>query len=338
MPANQWTEEIWISSNNKAFGFAAPSYAQGPSWATWPNEGQFGLELFKEGLRATGYAIIVGAFEEHRVFSGARVDRRFQVQRDYMDIPIQDMSDQLTTLYGKFESIYRWLEGIDDRFEAVGGRFEAVDGQLDAINGRLDDLGHELKCQREYMDDQFGSVYASARQLRAMMINQNGTRGGKLLEPVGVYRNGAYCIPDNFPKTVSEFWKLRKHSKLPQLTSLSLFYNVTREELIEPDIDDSDSEGQEVPYASVSLQQLIDKFPEMAHMALADRFGLQYGKISASMQRLENFKETVIGKRAQIEESSRDARKFVRSEETRAAPSKQNTPSAFTPIPSIFGQ
>ncbi|EAS31857.3 uncharacterized protein CIMG_07336 [Coccidioides immitis RS] len=268
-----------------------------------------------------------------------------------MDIPIQDMSDQLTTLYGKFESIYRWLEGIDDRFEAVGGRFGAVDGQLDTISGRLDDLGHELKCQREYMDDQFGSVYASARQLRAMMINQNGTRGGKVLEPVGVYRNGAYCIPDNFPKTVSEFWKLRKHSKcnrfslsgspilrMPQLTSLSLFYNVTREELIEPDIDDSDDEGQEVPYASVSLQQLIEKFPEMAHMALADRFGLQYGKISAFMQRLENFKETVIGKRAQIEESSRDARKFVRSEETRAAPSKQNTPSAFTPIPSIFGQ
>ncbi|KMU76726.1 hypothetical protein CISG_05869 [Coccidioides immitis RMSCC 3703] len=45
MPANPWTEEIWISSNNKAFGFAAPSYAQGPSWATWPNEGQFGCTL-----------------------------------------------------------------------------------------------------------------------------------------------------------------------------------------------------------------------------------------------------------------------------------------------------
>ncbi|KMU88799.1 hypothetical protein CIHG_06467 [Coccidioides immitis H538.4] len=171
------------------------------------------------------------------------------------------MSDQLTTLYGKFESIYRWLEGIDDRFEAVGGRFGAVDGQLDTISGRLDDLGHELKCQREYMDDQFGSVYASARQLRAMMINQNGTRGGKVLEPVGVYRNGAYCIPDNFPKTVSEFWKLRKHSKCNRfsLSGSPILRN------------DSDDEGQEVPYASVSLQQLIEKFPEMAHMALADR-------------------------------------------------------------------
>ncbi|KMU76725.1 hypothetical protein CISG_05868 [Coccidioides immitis RMSCC 3703] len=215
------------------------------------------------------------------------------MQRDYIDSRLKEVNDQLKEIDHKFEDVYKRLEAVD---------------------GRLGHLEHELKRQREHTDSQFNAIEGSMDQSRAMTLNSKVDRGIKILQPVAAYRNGAYCLPDNFPKTVAEFWKLRKHTKLPQLTSLSLFYNVTREELIEPDIDDSDGEEQQVPYASVSLPRLIEKFPEMAHMALADRFGLKYGKISAFMQRLEDFRQTATGKRAQVEESPKDISKFFRTE------------------------
>ncbi|TPX24541.1 hypothetical protein DIZ76_013889 [Coccidioides immitis] len=260
-----------------------------------------------------GLAIIITAFEKHRTFQETYISREFQMQRDYIDSRLKEVNDQLKEIDHKFEDVYKRLEAVD---------------------GRLGHLEHELKRQREHTDSQFNAIEGSMDQSRAMTLNSKVDRGIKILQPVAAYRNGAYCLPDNFPKTVAEFWKLRKHTKLPQLTSLSLFYNVTREELIEPDIDDSDGEEQQVPYASVSLPRLIEKFPEMAHMALADRFGLKYGKISAFMQRLEDFRQTATGKRAQVEESPKDISKFFRTEnETRAPPAKPNTQSTVPLYP-----
>ncbi|EEP83014.1 predicted protein [Uncinocarpus reesii 1704] len=197
---------------------------------------------------------------------------------------------------------------------------------------------HQFKMQRDYMDGRFGEmdarldgIDATVEQLRAMMANGKADRAVKILLPVGAYQtDGRYATPDNFPRTVADFWKLKNDPKAAQLVSLCQFYNVKREELIDPDVEDSSTE-EGVPYASLSLKQLVRRFPIMAHMALADRIGLKYSKVSAFMQKLGTYMHTTTTKRPQPKETAEGAKKLARTESAAPAPTTPENPKPPSP-------
>ncbi|KMU74222.1 hypothetical protein CISG_04572 [Coccidioides immitis RMSCC 3703] len=265
-----------------------------------------------------GFAIIINASEYHRKLQEKAVRQEFILQRDYMDRRFETVEERI-------EMVDRGLQShMDDQYRGVNRRFEKVEKKLESMEQRMDKklesmeqrMDKKFGGMEQRMDKKFGELEAAIHDFRAMAVNGNADRGIKTLQPVGVYHpNRGYFVPENFPRTVGEFWKLKRTSKLPQLISLCLFYGITREELTGLDMDEDTKETE--AYTSLTLKQLIEKYPDLAHMALADRFGLKYAVVAEFMKRLEEFRDQSTGKRSVIDQGTEATRKSARIERSR---------------------
>ncbi|EER23772.1 hypothetical protein CPC735_051420 [Coccidioides posadasii C735 delta SOWgp] len=290
-----------------------------------------------------GFAIIINASEYHKKLQEKAVRQEFILQRDYMD-------KRFETVEERIEMVDRGLQShMDDQYRGVNRRFEKVEKKLESMEQKMDKklesmeqrMDKKFGGMEQRMDKKFGELEAAIHDFRAMAVNGNADRGIKTLQPVGVYHpNRGYFVPENFPRTVGEFWKLKRTSKLPQLISLCLFYGITREELTGLDMDEDTKETE--AYTSLTLKQLIEKYPDLAHMALADRFGLKYAVVAEFMKRLEEFRDQSTGKRSVIDQGTEATRKSARIERSRQGDANiergshkatlENTPSTVESI------
>nr|KMM65251.1 hypothetical protein CPAG_01602 [Coccidioides posadasii RMSCC 3488] len=253
------------------------------------------------------FAIIINASEYHKTLQEKAVRQEFILQRDYMDKRFETIEERIEMVDSGLQS------HMDDQYRGLNRRFEKVEKKLESMGQRMD---KEFGGMEQRMDKKFGELEAAIHDFRAMTVNGNADRGIKALQPVGVYHpNRGYFVPENFPRTVGEFWKLKRTSKLPQLISLCLFYGITREELTGLDMDEDTKETE--AYTSLTLKQLIEKYPDLAHMALADRFGLKYAVVAEFMKRLEEFRDQSTGKRSVIDQGTEATRKSARIERSR---------------------
>ncbi|EEP76337.1 predicted protein [Uncinocarpus reesii 1704] len=254
------------------------------------------------------FAIIINASKHHRSLQEKAIAREFKMQRDYTDIRFEALERQLISvncgLHGRFGDIDRQFGGMsnqfgnmDRQFGGMGSRFKTVDERFREVEQRFAEMEHVMD------------------RLSATTMNSKADRPMRALHPISAYQpDRGYHVHEDFPKTVGHFWNLKKKSRLPQLISLSLFYGVSRDELIEPVMSQEHSVEQVQQYAALTRKELIERFPESAHMALADRFGLKYHKVAAFMSRLGDYRFQSPRKRSATDEATEAPCKVVRTE------------------------
>ena len=112
---------------------------------------------------------------------------------------------------------------IARQFESVNERFQELENstntQFEYINGRIQELEKSTTTQFEKINKQFEEtnkpvderMIARLRQIENASRNFLRTRGWEQIAPVGVLDpSGKFLIPNDFPRTVRQFWDLKE--------------------------------------------------------------------------------------------------------------------------------
>ncbi|KAL8909877.1 MAG: hypothetical protein Q9171_004827 [Xanthocarpia ochracea] len=162
-------------------------------------------------------AIIGHTFESHEV----RLEQEFVGQRLF---------------------IAKQFERVNERFENLNGRVreleESTRTQFENVNGRIEKLEKSTTTQFEKIHKQFEEtnkrvdnvderMTARLRQIENASRNFLRTRGWEQIAPVGnLSPSGQLLIPDDFPRTVRQFWDLKEPGNRPRLVRLNRFYGL----------------------------------------------------------------------------------------------------------------
>lgn len=221
-------------------------------------------------------------------------------EREFMANEFRGLDRRLIELEKKVDERFQEFERkVDGRFQ----KFEKmVDGQFQKfekrVNERFQELGNKMDRRFEEVD---GKLRRQLEHLQKSSRNALRTRGWEHIYPVGPFdAQGGLRIPQNFPRTVKVFWKLKMPSRLGKLIDLIRFYNIQGYEEWGTDTEshewgdtDSDDDTQSSKSSKLlgSVEIAVRLNPDFAHRALAVHLGLVYDEIEKFMERAQTMRE-----------------------------------------------
>ncbi|KAK2744852.1 hypothetical protein FQN57_004176 [Myotisia sp. PD_48] len=208
----------------------------------------------------------------------------------------------LETLVSKEEFLQPDLAQLQTDFNKLQTDFQRMSSELCATNTNLSQVHSivsqlridQLTLQRE-TNQHFTQVNSRFDIMETKLTLMERTRFNSLahtvhapITPVPVMdSDGTLRYPEYFPRTVWQFWCLKKSKRLHRLVELATFYNLEGYEYwgrmpgqVFPNdgyMSDS-SDSSELP-SNLTLAEAAREYPEACHHTLAATLGLVYSKI-----------------------------------------------------------
>jgi chaperonin cofactor prefoldin len=200
---------------------------------------------------------------------------------------VHSLSNRVQMLESQVEDVKSQVEDVKSQVEDVKSQVEDVKSQVEDVKShmaRLDSHVASLDDRVENMNSQLG--VESARRANSMRkeLPTDPIKGVSVLVTIGNTRS--YKVPDEFPKNVREFWKLKSNSMplsyyeislklilviVPALVTLATHYQVPGwERWRQIESDDTDK----TEYNDMS--DAVADYPEICLRLLAGEWGLEY--------------------------------------------------------------
>ncbi|KAK2759401.1 hypothetical protein FQN54_002879 [Arachnomyces sp. PD_36] len=288
--------------------------------------------------------ILIKANEYYQELQDAGIRKEFI--RHHNDTEKQ-LSAQRSDMEKEFSAVEKGFDDVERRFKGYDGKLSVMRGHQSTYTRWIDLFQQRIAEQRRYINDKLSVVdskverldgkierlNADFRHLKGKLSNSKAERGFHQVEPVWVYDDAGGCsVPEGLPKTVRDFWRLKRLSQRPQLVSLVKAYNVTPAEILQPEGDESsdelDNDADNLPQP-LTPEAVVGLYPERAHQIIAHRLGLDYHKISIFMQ--EPRKKKLVTANSNGNETADDSEYGEEADKKDKFPS---TSQIIVPVPS----
>ncbi|KAL8718561.1 MAG: hypothetical protein Q9225_004320 [Loekoesia sp. 1 TL-2023] len=239
--------------------------------------------------------ILGRTFEMH----DQRMVSEVHAQRDIITTQFLRLGGRFPEMENKINGRFAELEQkMDRRFEEVDGRFDKLENNMNLrfkeVDERFDKLERNIDRRFKEVDDKMRQRFDHAQKASRNFLR---TRGWEDIYPVGsIDAQGGIHTPQNFPRTVRSFWRLRNPSNRNRLTDLLRFYQTQGYQEWGQDTDDDPDDSSETTLSrswkkspSPTLEDAVHSNPHIAHRALGAHLGLSYDEIQKFMDRAQEL-------------------------------------------------
>ncbi|KAL1961752.1 hypothetical protein VTN77DRAFT_1078 [Rasamsonia byssochlamydoides] len=180
-----------------------------------------------------------------------------------------------TTMNARFDAVDKKFKLVDDRFNSVDDRFNSVDMRLNQMDMKLNEMAVRI-------------------------ANSNILSLQQLIQPLLVYGESGMPlpIPEGFPMTAHQFWKLHKR-KLPKLEGYLAYYKLERKviravhrlKMLYDSDSDTDAETVEEQRSVTEFRDAIKSDPLSALKVLATHLGVDFNTLQNREDEMKIIKE-----------------------------------------------
>jgi hypothetical protein len=219
-------------------------------------------------------------FEQQQYEAGRRDER--------IDEKFRRVDRTLAEMNQRFDRVDQRFEEVGQRFVEVGQRFEEVGQRFVEVGQRFVEVGQRFEEIEQRFDTQFS-------EMRVIMFNSLSYRPHDRIQPVTLFKDHRLYKPDeeSFPTTVKAFWKLQQRGNAYKRFYLLQFYAIEGYQHwnTETDASDADSDSEDAPAETLTLEEAARRHPLKCLEALAARIGLHYDKICTEMARIQERRQ-----------------------------------------------
>jgi len=136
-------------------------------------------------------------YQYHRARQDTDIRGEFGRQASLIEQGNRQLRTDLTTTF-------------NDKLSNVNGTLSGRIGELSNTVQQVKDEVHQVKARLDHIEDDVGEMKARLNQMEGRSFNRSRVQPRHTLSVIGTYKPGVgFMLPDYFPPTINDFWKLQ---------------------------------------------------------------------------------------------------------------------------------